>query len=302
MFIGIGLMVATPLLDMACATDAGGRRDDDDYDLDRPRRRRRRRRPPNLISKIASRLPEAEVERSRRGRPRTDLEKLRETFCDGRVGAKVIFYQLVVSNEWHYYWLCSTRKVKRAVTPKGARLFRAWLARITRRARRDALECSPGSTRRLFSVRHRSGTRARAYCDGLLMLRYPDGGKHSFPFRRGSRGGATAAGGTQNCPVCKTCPTVAGQTCPVCKTCPTCQTCKRCPAPKPCPPQKVCLAPNTKATCKVYGEKAFWLGVGQACKRICPAIYKWCHKKFPNTALCNMARDYCENLQGVCKR
>lgn len=239
------------------------------------------------------------VENSRTGKARSDIPGLRDTFCDGRVGERVIFYQLIVSRHWHYYWLCSSTKAKRAATRTGARKLASWLRRVKRRAQVESGDCERGATRRIFSQQHESGVQVKAYCDGVLILRYPDRGKTTISFRGGETyapsGGNTTSGGA-SCPRCPTCTTSSGRTCPPREPCPVCP---RCPAQRQCPR---CAAPNTKETCKTYGEKAFWMGVGQACKRICTAIYKQCRKINPKTAMCYQLSEYCAGMKGVCKR
>ena len=274
------------------------------------------------------RLANAVIDVSADGRLHRSPEALREKRCAGRVGDEVIFYQLVAAREWHYYWLCSSTKAKRAATEEGARGLNAWLASSRRRAKREARECDDGSTARMFKIQHSSGILLRAYCDGIISLTYPDRSKSTIAFTKEDAPSVSPVPGmgqkpiNVGCPPCRACP--QGATCPApppcptgnarrcppptqCPRCPEQQACPeaRCPTPPPCPScpkAKPCAAPNTPAACKAFGEKAYWLGVKQACQRICTGIYRRCRKVDPKTSLCYQLSEFCAGMKGVCDR
>ncbi|MBW2733772.1 MAG: hypothetical protein JRH20_15395 [Deltaproteobacteria bacterium] len=281
------------------------------------------------------RLPEAVVQRNRNGRIRKDIAALRDRLCVGHEEDPVIFYQLVVSHHWHYYWVCSSTRVKRAATRRGVKILQGWLRRIKKRARRESSECEAGNADKMFRQRHTSGIVVKAYCDGVLIVRYPDRSRITVAYSgRGAGGGGAGSpsrgdypsvgpveragapirsANTARCPTCpppqrcpaqRACPPArpcpSARACPPQRACPRCppqRACPRCPAPKPCPK---CPAPNTKASCKVFGEKAFWQGVKSACKRICGSIYKKCRSIDKKTAMCYSLSEYCSTLRGVC--
>ena len=263
--------------------------DEDDDARDRRRRRRRRRRRTRsrrsaAVLIQARRIAGAVVENSRSGRPREDLDELRQTLCEEREDDAVIFYQLVVSTQWHYYWLCSERRPQRAATPQGKRALLRWANALSRRAEAASAECRPGSRRRLFRETHESGTRARAYCDGRVVLSFPDGGKKTRYFTvAGAAAPPRRAARTRVDP--------GRSVCPVCTPCPTVSRPRDCPRPRPCPPPRQC--PNPQAQIRAAQQKAFWQGVKKACKRICTMVYKKCRSINPKTALCYQVSEYC---------
>lgn len=267
----------------------------------------------------ARRLPDAVVQRSRRGERRHDLRELRTAFCEGREDDPVIFYQLVVSRHWHYYWLCSESEARRAATREGAERLREWIREVRGRATDERDRCAPQSTERMFRTRHESGLRVSAYCDGALILIYPDGGrmKLSLGGSRQTAGGGASTGGTRTpparhsssgspsgggggrvsssggggrCPPCPRSSSGGRPKCPPPKLCPACKKCESCPAK------------NSKAACAEYGRGAFWQGVKKACRAICTNLYKRCRKLNPKTSMCYQLSEYCASIKGICKR
>jgi len=242
-------------------------------------------------------LPDAVVERSDSGIPRENPENLRRALCEGRDGEPVIFYRLVVATHWHYYWLCSETQARRASSSRGARHIRRWLKGFKRQATTMSAGCNMG--RPVLRGTHESGVRATAYCDGRIVLLFPDGGKttKSFSSQGYNTGGAPVpapAGTAQSCPPCPTCPQSGvgspgdcspPRPCPVCPTCASCPVCQACPPPKPC---------DCRSEVVKMGKK-FWLnGVKQACARYCALIYGECRRINPKTAMCSMLQEHCE--------
>ena len=241
------------------------------------------------------RLPDAVVETSTSGVPRTNVARLRRIYCEERSGDPVIFFQLVVSTHWHYYWICSDRRPHRASTPEGVSRLRKWLIGFRLQASNESAGCSSARHTPILQGKHESGTRAVAYCDGQLVLHFPDGGRSNktFPARSGggtySQPGGHSGGGTcPECPPRRQCPT-AGQ----CPTCAVCQRCRVCPPQVRCPPPKVCPPPDCSRSNLAAGRKGFVQGVRKACKRICRKIYGKCRSINPKTAMCHMLQEYC---------
>jgi hypothetical protein len=263
----------------------------------------------------AQRAADAVVEANSSGRPRTDLAELRDTACQGRRDQPVIFYQMVVSKYWHYYWLCSELNPRRASTRKGGQSLRRFVGALNRRAQTESASCSSDARQRLFSKKHESGIRANVYCDGKIVLTYPDGGRSERQYQR-QRVASTARqrpscpscpsvppcqpcrASTRECPACARCPApkrcAAPRVCPPARRCPPARVCppaKRCPKAKPCPPQKACA----KADCRKYGKVAFGQGVRKACSAFCPKMYKRCRKVMgKQSAICHQMEGYCE--------
>jgi hypothetical protein len=230
----------------------------------------------------ARRLPEAVVQRVglRNLQPPApaDIDEMREALCGG-LEDRLIFYQLVVSRHWHYYWLCSQDDAVRAMTPDGDRMLRAWLVHMQRRTLKLQRRCPASSTRRMFSERHASGTTGRAYCDGVVMLFFPDGGEKSFEAHRGPLTATVRQPGSPRRE-----PKLPGPP----------------PGTAPAAGRQSCAEPNTTAACREFGQKAFWQGVQRACSRICPAIFRRCRKLAPGNALCHQLSEHCATLKGVC--
>ncbi|MCB9557533.1 MAG: hypothetical protein H6707_15605 [Deltaproteobacteria bacterium] len=245
--------------------------------------RRSALRMPVLIS--AKRLRDAVVETNASGRPGENLERLRYRLCEDREDDAVIFYQLVVSSDWHYYWLCNDKQARRVATAKGNRLLRSWVKRITVLAEQRVADCDDAE-QTLFSRVHASGTRAQASCDGRLVLSFPDGGRRTLSFQ--------AKRAEEQC---KPCPRCEAAACPKPQACPPPTTC---PAPTTCPPATPCPACDCKGVLQNAGTKAFWQGVDKACRRICTLVYKKCRGIDPNTALCYQLSEYC--AQNCAKR
>ncbi|MCC6750826.1 MAG: hypothetical protein IT371_24425 [Deltaproteobacteria bacterium] len=288
-------------------------------------RERESRRVPVLID--AKRLPDAVVEQNRTGKPRDDLESLRQSLCEGREDERVVFYQLVVSTHWHYYWVCGDKKAQRAATEDGDEKLRSWVKRLEKQAAAESAGCAAGSRQRLFKQTHESGTRVKAYCDGQLVLRFPDGGKKTVAFASQAPAGSGPAAGGENPdagdaadgdgdgdgaaqpatqpPVVQAQPPATGRRG---GACPPCAACPACPAQRPCPPQRACPAPPPCPACpacdcstkaREAGEKGFWQGVQKACKRICTLVYQKCRAINPSTALCYQVAEYCA---GACDK
>lgn len=233
----------------------------------------------------ARRLPEAVVHRVGLGNlevPKAaDIDEMREALCGG-LEDRVIFYQLVISRHWHYYWLCSQDEPVRAMTPQGDQMLRIWLLQVQRRTLGDLPRCARGSTNRIFSQQHASGVTARAYCDGVVILLFPDGGEKTFEAHRGPLS-ATARTQARD-PRGPTNPEPAR---------PTATTPPGAPA---------CARDNTVAACREFGERAFWQGVGQACAKICPALFTKCRALAPGSDICHKLSEHCATLKGTCVR
>lgn len=245
------------------------------------------------------RLPDAVVETSTSGVPRTNVARLRRIYCEERSGDPVIFFQLVVSTHWHYYWICSDRRPHRASTPEGVSRLRKWLIGFRLQASNESAGCSSARHTPILQGKHESGTRAVAYCDGQLVLHFPDGGRSNKIFQARVGGGSyrpspgaytPSSGGT--CPACpaqRQCPAPGSMQCPQCPRCKICPQC-RCPKPPPCPK---CPPPNCTKQVLAAGRKGFGQGVRKACKRICRKIYGKCRSINPKTAMCHMLQEYC---------
>lgn len=245
----------------------------------------------------ARRAAESVVEANSSGRPRTDLAELRDTACRGRRNQALIFYQMVVSKQWHYYWLCSELNPRRASTREGGQSLRRFVDALTGRAQTESASCASGARRKLFGEKHESGIRANAYCDGKIVLTYPDGGRSERQFSL-----QQAASAVGSCPSCPSVPSVppcqpcraSTRECPACAQCPPARVCPsapRCPAPRSCPPQK----PRATADCRSYGQAAFGQGVRKACSAFCPLMYKRCRRVMgKQSAICHQLQEYCE--------
>ncbi len=244
------------------------------------------------------RLPDAVVETSTSGVPRNNVTNLRRIYCEERSGDPVIFFQLVVSTHWHYYWICSDRRPHRASTPEGASRLRKWLTGFRMQASTESAGCSSARHTPILQGTHESGTRAIAYCDGKLVFNFPDGGRSNKTYTSRARGGGysqprpnynTSGGTCPACPAQRRCPTVGSRQCPDCPKCPPRRVCPpcRCPKPPPCP-KLDCTKQQLAA-----GRKGFSQGVRKACKRICTKIYKFCRKLNPKTSLCYQTSEYC---------
>jgi hypothetical protein len=233
----------------------------------------------------AKRLPDAVVQRvtlKELEEPNpADIAQMRDTVCDGEA-VEMIFYQLVVSRDWHYYWLCSESESVRAMTRRGEKKLSQWLSQLETKAQQKLADCAAGSSKRILSEQHESGIIAHVYCDNVLMLAFPDGGEQSLKL------GKTSV--TQRLKPRE-------QPGPA----PTTQATKpgKCECP-PCPKATVC--PTVAKSCRAYGEKAFWLGVRKACNKICPSIYNKCRKANPKGSLCHQLSEYCATLRGLCVR
>ena len=246
------------------------------------------------------RLPDAVVETSTSGVPRTNVARLRGIYCEERSGDPVIFFQLVVSTHWHYYWICSDRRPHRASTPVGASRLRKWLSGFRLQAANESAGCASARHTPILQGTHESGTRSVAYCDGQLVLHFPDGGSSNKTFQARSSGGGTyrpqpgnSGGGT--CPVCppqRQCPSPGSRQCPQCPQCRRCKICPECRCPKPIPCPK-CPPPSCTKQTLAAGRKGFIQGVRKACKRICRKIYGKCRSINPKTAMCHMLQEYC---------
>jgi len=236
------------------------------------------------------RLPDAVVQTSSTGKPRKSIGKLRRLLCEGREDDKVIFYLLKVSVHWHYFWLCSETRGRRASSRKGAKRVRRWLQGFKQQAESDSGGCKSASDKAVLQGNHESGIQATAHCNGQLVLQFPDGGRGIRTFTSqlgGGAGGGTGDVGSGSsdcaCPRCPICPQV-GRACP---DCPTPQPCPRCPPLKECP-----ACDCSKQTLEA-GRKGFGQGVAKACKRICKLVYDKCRQINPNTALCHQVSEYC---------
>ena len=249
------------------------------------------------------RLPDAVVETSTSGVPRNSVSRLRRIYCEERSGDPVIFFQFVVSTHWHYYWICSDMRPHRASTPVGASRLRKWLGGFRIQASNESAGCSSRRHTPILQGTHESGTRAVAYCDGQLVLHFPDGGRSNKTFQARAGGGGYRAQPTPQpssgtCPQCPRCPSAGSGRCPQCPQCRVCQRCKVCPPPRRCPPPRVCPKcppPNCTKQVLAAGRKGFGQGVRKACKRICRKIYNKCRSINPKTAMCHMLQEYCAN-------
>lgn len=250
----------------------------------------------------ADRAVDAVVESNRTGRPRTDIEELREMLCEGRGAEPIIFYQLIVSRHWHYYWLCSSRIPLRAATTKGTQQLAKWLDRMDHQAKLQSAECVTKNQRSLFSMRHESGIRATAQCNGRIILRFPDGEKKTRFFVSNVEEGKSPPKDAvdeetvsqQQCPACPLCPTCPrAEGCPLSPPCPVQQECPLCPK---CLPQKDCpkMQSSPDLDCRSFGQAAFAQGVRKACDFFCPQMYKKCRKTMgQQSAICHQLTEFC---------
>jgi len=248
----------------------------------------------STVSVSFQELPDVVRERNDSGIPRQNVDRLRQILCEGRAGEPVIFYRLIVSTHWHYYWLCSDTRPRRASSRYGAQNIRRWLKGFKREATLKSQACQAAGASPVLRGIHESGVRATAYCDGRIVLRFPDGGQtiksYSSQGYGGGGGGGYGGGGTgsaSTCPPCPACPqtgAVGGNDCPPPRPCPPPRACPVCPPPKPCD----CKPQMTEA-----GKKGFWQGVKKACDRICQMIYGECRRIDPKTAMCHMLSEYC---------
>jgi hypothetical protein len=236
-------------------------------------------------------VPDAIVENSNGTRPRRDVARTRELLCEGRDTEDKIFYQLVISKHWYYYWLCSEPKARRVSTKVGSKRLNKWINDFKTQAGMMSRDCEPGSANKCITGTHESGIQASAYCDGRIVLNFPDGEKKTLSFKTQASGGSEGKieGGdegdrsTATCPPCPTCPTVRGR-------------CPDCPAPTPCPPPRTCpVCPACDCRTKEVdaGKKGFAQGVKKACARICNLMYNKCRSINPGTAMCHMLAEYC---------
>jgi hypothetical protein len=236
-------------------------------------------------------VPNAIIENSTGKGPRRDVARTREQLCEGRDTEDKIFYQVIFSKNWYYYWLCSEPKARRASTKSGAKGLNGWINGFKRQAAIHARACEAGSANKCFAGSHESGIQSSAYCDGRVVLAFPDGDTKLLRFKTPASGGSEGKvdGGdegdtsTATCPPCPTCPSVRGR-------------CADCPAPTPCPPPRacpVCAACDCRAKEADAGKKGFAQGVKKACARICNLIYNKCRSINPGTAMCHMLAEYC---------
>jgi hypothetical protein len=241
-------------------------------------------------------LPDAVVERNDAGIPRQNVVRLRQILCEGRPGEAIIFYRLIVSTHWHYYWLCSDNRARRASSRYGANHIRNWLKGFRRQAATLSGGCSAASKKAVLRGTHESGVRATAYCNGQIVLRFPDGGKtiKSYSSQGYASGGSAAptaptyGGSAESCPPCPVCPRGGGV-----RGAGDCPQPRPCPPPRECPPPKQCPACDCKKQMIDAGKKGFFQGVGKACARICMMIYNECRRLNPKTAMCHMLQEFC---------
>ena len=269
-------------------------RDDDGDDADRDRDQDRNPNQGDDDSTVVvnyNQLTDAMVEPNESGIPRQNVDNLRRILCEGRDAQTMIFYRLIVATHWHYYWLCSDTQARRASSSYGARHIRRWLKNFKRQAATMSAGCRMGAA--VLKGNHESGVRATAYCDGRLVLIFPDGGKTTKSFSSqgyggGGGGGVPTAGTAENCPPCPATRSgggYAGGDCPPPKVCPVCAVCQACPPPKPC---------DCKPEVVKMGKKFWWDGVNKACGRYCKMIYTECRRINPKTAMCSMLQEHCE--------
>lgn len=219
-------------------------------------------------------LPSAVIERNNTGIVHQQVDVLRQKLCKGQEDRSVIFYRLIVSSHWHYYWLCSGNRARRASSRLGAQHIRKWLNGFRGQAARLAGACTTASRKAVLRGTHKSGVRSVAYCNGEIVLHFPDGQK---TVKRIDSEGQTAAADAS----CPPCPTVSHSA----SNCPRPRPCAACPRPKPCP---TCTNAMVEA-----GKKGFIQGVAKACSRICGLIYTECRRINSKTALCYMLQEYC---------
>ena len=302
----VPVLLIVALLTACPAHQAGG---PDNYDRNRDRRGGGSRygggygnsSAPVLVN--LQRLRDAVVETSTSGVPRNNVDRLRRTYCEERESDPVIFFQLVVSTHWHYYWICSDRRPHRASTPEGVTRLKHWLAGFRTQASNESSGCSRAVRTPILQGTHESGIRAVAHCDGTLVLNFPDGGRSNRTYNARSSAGSytrppTSGGTCPTCPQCPQCPAPGSGRCPVCpqcQQCPQCPRCKicpqcRCPKPPPCPK---CPPPDCTKQALAAGRKGFKQGVVKACRRICRKIYSKCRSIDPKTAMCHVLQEYC---------
>jgi hypothetical protein len=237
-------------------------------------------------------LPDAVVETSSNGRPRKDLNKMRRIICEGHEDAPKIFYHVIVSTHWHYYWLCSDNQTHRVSTKTGAQSLRKWIKGFQREAGVMSRDCPQGSSKKHLTGTHESGIHAIAFCDGRITLTYPDGEKKTIRFSSQASETPDATGGDDGDsrspeptpPSVGRCPP-----CPAAKARP----CPECPPPPACPPPKECPVCDCRNKELAAGQKGFKQGIDKACAKICQLIYQKCRSINPNTALCYQVSEFC---------
>jgi len=240
------------------------------------------------------RLPDAVVEHNNSGVPRNDPMRLHRIFCQDRGADQVIYYQLIVSRHWHYLWLCSSSKPSRISSRWGASRLKRWLRGFKNQAVSNSAGCASPTHTVTLRGSHESGIRAVAYCDGQIILTFPDGGRSVMAFQGSTAtvsggGGYGGAAPAASCPPCR-CPRAGSRKCPP----------ARCPAQRPCrcPPQRKCPPKNCSREIMAAGQKGFKQGVAKACRGVCQAIYKKCRSINPKTAMCHMISEHCAEKCG----
>jgi len=229
------------------------------------------------------RLPDVVVETSTSGIPRNDVIRLRNELCEGREDDPVIFFQFIVAGHWHYYWICSSNTASRASSTSGKQRLQRWLGGFKRDAASQVSNCARQEHVRLLKGSHESGIRATAYCDGQIVLRFPDGGRRELYFNASARGRDRYSGGSRgrSCPACPACPTSRGRRCPAC------------PPPRSCPPPRTCPPCDCSREAAIVARKSVKSWVSNKCRGLCDQIYKKCRSINPNTSLCYMISEYC---------
>lgn len=249
------------------------------------------------------RLADAVIERNVTGVPRSDANKLRRVFCEERSNEPVIFYHLIVSNHWHYLWLCSSDQPRRISSPFGASRLKRWLRGFTNQAVSNSAGCAGATHSIILRGNHESGIRAVATCDGQIVLTFPDSGRSVQAFTPQGGGGSYAApvsggGDTGTCPECPVCPTEGSGRCPECPTQRACPPQRSCPPQRECPPPPKCPACDCRDKVLTAGQEGFRQGMAKACKKVCTEIYTKCRSIDPKTAMCHMISEHCAETCG----
>lgn len=254
------------------------------------------------------------------------LMQERDRLCAGEA-TPVIFLQVVMGGEWHYYYVCNQQEAVRAMTKQGEQRLSAWLDGIEQRAGRERARCQAGMRGELFSTRHSSGTSVVVDCDGTVVLRFADGGRKTLqvggapPEAPADPGDATAPSPAAPVatppPLPPPAPASAGgagaaRAGPRCAPCPkvSCEPdLANCPPPPPCPPCPVCpraasgrpvASESTSGALRAARSAALLQGRRQACAALCPALFKRCRKAQPRGEFCFELSEFCATLPGVC--
>ncbi|MBK6847654.1 MAG: hypothetical protein IPG96_09010 [Proteobacteria bacterium] len=250
------------------------------------------------------------------------LAQERDRLCAGDA-TPVVFLQVVLGTEWHYYFVCNQQEAVRAMTRRGEQQLSAWLDGIEQRAGRERQRCAAGARGELFSQAHSSGTSVVVDCDGTVVLRFADGGRKTLQVGGGGAApaapavpadapippvppapaaplpaSAPSAGTSRSGARCAPCPK------PVCEPdlagCPPPPPCPACPACARAASGRVAETEGASATLRAARTAALLQGRRQACDALCPALFKRCRQQYPRGQFCFELSEFCATLPGVC--